>query len=247
LLQQPAAGGAVPAFGDGDSVEWSLHSGLGQTYPVTGEGGRPATLRFVGLLAGSIFQSELLVAQDQFRRLYPSVAGARYFLLDVPPGREPAVASALRATLGDLGLQVRTTREVLDSYLRVQNTYLSMFLALGGLGVLLGTVGMVTVLLRSALERRAEFALLLATGFDRRDLARLLVLENAGLLVAGVVLGAVAALVAVAPQLASPTASPQWATPAALLAGIIALGLGACWAAARVAIRGNLLAALREE
>jgi len=247
LLQQPAGEEPIPAFGDEASVTWSLHSGLGKTWSVTEEGGRAAELQFTGLLSGSIFQGELLVAEGQFRKLYPSVAGPRYFLLDVPPGRETAVAQALRSTLGDLGLEVRTTREVLDSYMRVQNTYLSMFVALGGLGVLLGTIGMVTVLLRSALERRAEFALMLATGFDRRDLARLLVRENAALLVAGVVLGTVAALVAVAPQLLSPLAQPQWVQPAALLAGIIALGLAACWAAARVAIKGNLLAALREE
>ncbi len=237
----------IPAFGDEASVTWSLHSGLGKTLSVAGEGDRAATLRFVGLLSGSIFQSELLVSEEHFRQLYPSVPGPRYFLLEVPPGREEAVAEALRRNLGDLGLEVRTTREVLDSYLRVQNTYLSMFVALGGLGVLLGTVGMVTVLLRSALERRSEFALLLATGFGRRDLTRLLVLENGALLMAGVLLGTDAALVAVAPQLAAPTAQPQWVQPAVLLAAIVALGLTACWAAARMAVQGNLLVALREE
>ena len=247
MLERQLPDETVPALGDTASVTWSLHSGMGKPWPVTGEGDRAATLRFVGLLAGSIFQSELLVAEDQFRKLYPSVSGPRYFLLDVPAGRETAVAQALRSNLGDLGVEVRTTPEVLDAYLRVQNTYLSMFVALGGLGVLLGTVGVVTVLLRSALERRAEFALMLATGFTRRDLARLLVLENAVLLVAGVLLGTVAGLVAVAPQLASPLAQPQWAQPAGLLVGTIALGLAACWLAAHGAIRGNLLAALREE
>ncbi len=239
--------GTIPALGDTASVTWSLHSGLGKTWPVTGEGGRAATLRFTGLLADSLFQSELLVAEAELRQLYPSVAGPRYFLLEVPPGREAIVADTLRAALGDLGVQVRTTREVLDSYLRVQNTYLSMFVALGGLGVLLGTIGLVTVLLRSALERRGEFALMLATGFREGDLARLLVLENAMLLVAGVLLGTLAGLLAVAPQLASPLAQPAWEQPLALLVAILALGLAACWAAAHGAVRGPLLAALREE
>jgi len=47
------------------------------------------------------------------------------------------------------------------------------FLALGGLGVILGTVGVVVVVLRSALERRGEFALMLAVGFEHRHLGSL--------------------------------------------------------------------------
>ena len=143
------------------------------------------------------------MSEENFRRAFPDTAEPRYFLLDVPKGREEALARSLRENLGRQGVEVRTTREILNNFIGVQNTYLSMFLALGGLGVIMGTFGLVAVLLRGALERRGEFALMLAQGFGRRDLAWLLAAENAGLLVAGLALGGVCALVAVAPEMAS--------------------------------------------
>jgi ABC-type antimicrobial peptide transport system permease subunit len=221
---------------------------LGQEYTVRDERGKPVRLRFVGLPPGSLFAGELLVSEDNFRRLYPSVRGPRYFLIAVPPGGPVAeIAQALRATLGDLGLEVQTTADLLNAYARVQNTYLSMFLALGGLGMLLGTVGMVTVVLRGALERRGEFAVMLATGWRSAQLVTLLVLENAGLLALGLGLGAACALVAVLPQIWAPIYRPHWAGPVGLLVGMVALGVSACALAARASVRGNLLEALREE
>lgn len=247
LLRQSAADEAIPAFGDADTVRWSLDSSLGKTYTVPDGSGRPARLRFVGVIPASIFASELLVAQDHFKRLFPGVEAPTYFLIATPAGKEEQVAQVLRVTLGDRGLEVRSTREVLNSFLRVQNTYLMMFLALGGLGLLLGSVGLVVVLLRNALERRAEFALMLATGFERNRLARILLLENAGLLLAGLFWGTLSALVAVAPQILSVESRVAWGALALVLTGIVVVGLVVSTIAAPMAVRGNLLEALREE
>jgi ABC-type lipoprotein release transport system permease subunit len=247
LLEAPPADDTIPAFGDAASVRWTLHSGLGKDYAMPGPDGRLITVRFAGLLPGSIFARELLVSEDSLRRLFPSVTAPSYFLIDAPPGKEHEVAEVLRRNLGDLGLQVRTTREVLNEFIQVQNTYLSMFLALGGLGLLLGTVGLVTVLLRSALERRREMALMLATGLDRAGLARLLLIENGGLLLAGLLAGAASALVAVAPHLASAESQVNWTALGAVLAGILLVGLATCTAAVYSVVRGNLVPALRQE
>lgn len=245
-LQQPAGEGAIPTFGDADSVMWSLHSGLGKVYE-TEASARPVKLRFDGLLPGSIFARELLISESNFRRLHPTVATPSYFLIETPQGQEQAVAEALRRDLGDLGLQVKTTAEVLAEFSAVQNTYLSMFLALGGMGLLLGTVGIVTVIMRSVLERRRELALMAATGFDHKQLTRLLLLEHGGLLVAGLVVGTVAALVAVAPQLRQAQAAVNWPTLLAMLLAVLVVGLAASVLAVRTALRGSLLEALRSE
>ncbi len=246
LLGEGATESGVPTFGDQASVTWQIHSGLGRDYAITTPAGE-ANLRFVGLLSGSIFQSDLLIAEDELQRLYPEVDGPSYFLIDAPKGREQAVADALRSALGEMGVQVRSTREVLNEYIGVQNTYLVMFLALGGLGLLLGTIGLVAVVLRSAFERRAEFALMLATGFVRANLTRLLVVENAGLLAAGMAAGTLTALIAVAPHLASAQANVNWSALIAVLAAILVVGLAACVAGARAAVRGRLIDALRTE
>ncbi|MFQ6130777.1 MAG: FtsX-like permease family protein [Armatimonadota bacterium] len=247
LLRAPTTDDAIPVFGDAASVRWTLHSGLGKTYAMPGPDGRLIALRFEGLLPGSIFARELLVSEHSFRRLFPSITAPSYFLIDVPPGREDQVAEVLRRNLGELGLQVRTTREVLNEFIAVQNTYLSMFLALGGLGLVLGTVGLVAVLLRSALERRREMALMLATGFDRPRLAHLLLVENGGLLLAGLLAGTASALVAVSPHLASAESRVNWTALSAVLAGILAAGLATCATAAYGVVRANLVPALRQE
>ncbi len=238
----------VSVFCDADSVMWSLHSHLGGELYLRDSSAKYGThAQYDGLLPGSIFAGELLIAEQHLRRLFPDVTIPRYFLIETPRDKEQAVADALRRTLGDFGLEVRGTRELLNAYIGVQNTYLATFLALGGLGLLLGTLGLTAVLLRNAFERRREFALLLATGFTRDDLTRLLLLENAGLLLAGLLCGIISALTATAPHLASVQAKVNWGALTAVLVAILTVGLGSCTLAARAAVRGNLLAALREE
>jgi hypothetical protein len=245
-LSHAPQGPAIGCLGDADSVEWTLHSGLGKVYALN-LAGQTVNLRFIGLLPGSIFAGELLVNEKDFRSLYPQIAQPSYFLIRTPAGQEQAVAEALRRDLGDLGLQVQTTGEVLGEFRRVQNTYLSMFLALGGLGLLLGTLGMVTVILRSVLERRRELGLLTALGFDQAQLSRLLLLEHGGLLVGGLLVGTVAALLAVSPQLIGAQAAINWPALLGTLLAVLAVGLLACLAAVRVALRENLLEGLRRE
>lgn len=242
LLEQTDPNGAVPAFGDAASVKWTLHSGLGEIYTI------PAgNLQFVGLLPGSIFARELLVSEASFRRLFPAVTAPSYFLIATPPGREGAVTEVLRRNLGDLGLQVRTTRRVLNEFIRVQNTYLSMFLALGGLGLLLGTVGLGATLVRSALERRRELALMTAVGYTRPTVGRVLLMENGGLLVTGLLWGTVSALVAVAPHLVSAGSQVNWAALVGVLAAVLVVGLATCVVAVRAVLRAELVPALRRE
>ena len=67
----------------------------------------------------------------------------------------------------------------------------------GGLGLLLGSVGLGVVVLRNVLERRNELAVLLAVGFRRGAIKRLVVHEHGALLLAGLGLGVLAAVVAV--------------------------------------------------
>jgi ABC-type antimicrobial peptide transport system permease subunit len=129
----------------------------------------------------------------------------------------------------------------------VQNTYLSTFQSLGGLGLLLGTFGLATVQLRNVLERRGELALLRATGFRRRRLGELVMLENTALLCFGLGTGILAALVAILPNLLRGDASIPWLSLAGTLALVLAAGSLAGLAAVRSALQAPLLEALRGE
>ena len=57
-------------------------------------------------------------------------------------------------------MEFRSTLDRLQDLQRVENTYLSIFQGLGGLGLLLGTAGLAVVIARNVMERAREFALL---------------------------------------------------------------------------------------
>ncbi|HKQ61716.1 MAG TPA: FtsX-like permease family protein, partial [Candidatus Polarisedimenticolaceae bacterium] len=237
--------GVIPAIGDANSVQWILHLGLGQELPLEDERGQPLRLRIVGLFQGSLFQSELIVSERQFLAHFPSRSGYGYFLIDAPPAARATVAAALERGLERFGFDVTPAADKLAGYLAVENTYLSTFQVLGGLGLLLGTVGLAIVLLRNVLERRGELAMLRACGFPRRRLARMVLAENTFLLASGVALGSLAALATVAPRLA--TIAVPWASLAGMLALVLGTGTLASVLAVRSALRAALVPALREE
>ena len=117
---------------------------------------------------------------SNFLKMFPDVGGYRYFLIEpnakLTDAEVATVSRALESTLSADGFDVVDAQEQLAGFLAVQNTYLSTFQSLGALGLLLGTVGLAVVQLRSVLERRGELALMRAGGFRARRLVEMVVL-----------------------------------------------------------------------
>ena len=253
LLEEPVPGPTegkgtvIPAFADAASARWILKMGLGDEIEVQNKNGETVRLRLVGLIANSIFAGEILIGQQQFEKHFVGGSSYQFFLVRTPPEKERAVEKELEDNLGKLGITITRTADELAQYAQVQNTYLATFRTLGGLGLLLGTLGVVTVLLRGVVERRSQLALMLALGFRRWTLVSMVALENGMLLVVGLVVGTVAALVAVAPHLASTVADVRWGSLVAILAACLVIGLVFCLGAAAGSVRSELLNALRSE
>jgi hypothetical protein len=260
LLNTTLPGGKVPVIGDMNTLLYSLHKQVGDEIPVPDAAHPEYALSIVGMLDGSVLQGVLLMSEENFQRLYPQRAGYQYFLIG---DRQPAngqgggeqiagedfqlISNTLESKLAPYGLDAEPVAERLAAFLAVQNTYLSTFLALGGLGLLLGTFGLATVMLRNVLERRAELALFRAVGFRRGGLAWLVVCENAFLLVWGLVAGTVSALLAMTPHLANVGADVPWGAAGMLLGCVFASGMAAALFAVIEAVRTPILATLRGE
>jgi ABC-type lipoprotein release transport system permease subunit len=244
LLEKELPGGAVPAIADANSMTYVLHRRLGEDIVLNAGGPQPVRLRLVAALADSILQGELIIAEKHFVRLFPGLPGFRFFLLDAPPA---APADALAGALSDYGIEVVSTRERLDTYHRVENTYLSTFQTLGGLGLVLGTLGLAVVLWRNVLEQRRELALLRAVGYRPGHLAALVLAENIFLLLAGLLSGTLAAMVAIAPALAGRGGHWPLVSWGLLLPGVLIVGLGASALAVAAAVRLPILSVLRSE
>jgi hypothetical protein len=242
-----AGTGYVPAAADASSAQWILKMALGDEVTVTGEDGADVRLRLAGMLEPGVFAAELLVGEDAFLEHFGGESGYRRFLIRTPAGEQDAVRGALVEQLGELGMTVDRTADILAGFARVQNTYLATFQTLGGLGLLLGTFGVVAVVLRAIVERRRELAVLQAVGLPRPRIAAMLALENVFLLALGVAVGTVAALVAVAPHLSEAEARADWGQLAGTLAICVLAGATSCALAAAVALRRELLPALRSE
>ena len=126
----------------------------------------------------------------------------------------------------------------------MQNTYLLIFQVLGGLGLLLGSVGLGMVVLRNALERRSELAIASAVGFSPSSIRKLVWSEHGLLLGLGLASGVLAALVAVLPGAAPGGLSMD----VALFVLAVALsGAVWVWLATLAATRGPLLNALQND
>jgi ABC-type antimicrobial peptide transport system permease subunit len=132
-------------------------------------------------------------------------------------------------------------------YMAVQNTYLSTFQTLGGLGLLLGVFGLAAVMMRSIWERRGELALLRALGFRAKKLYQISMLEHATLLLAGLAAGVFSALVAVGPHAMSKPDEIPWASLAGTIVLVFVAGLAAGAICIRSTLKTPLLAALRRE
>jgi ABC-type lipoprotein release transport system permease subunit len=247
LLDQEMTDGAVPVIADANSMTYVLHLKLGDEFVLDRGGAEPVRLRLVAALADSVFQGELLMSEKNFLRLFPEQEGYRLFLLDVAQERAQEAATALEEQLSDFGFDVTSTAERLAAFHRVENTYLSTFQTLGGLGLVLGTLGLATVLLRNVIERRRELALLRAMGYNSAHFRLMVIAENAFLLFCGLATGTLAALLAIAPALASRGGGVSVASIVLLLLVVLVTGLAASVLATAAALRSPLLPALRSE
>jgi ABC-type antimicrobial peptide transport system permease subunit len=244
---QSGAGNEVPAIGDANSIQWALHQNVGDTIDYSDESERTFKLHLVGAIANSMLQGNLIIDEADFVKLFPRESGYKMFLIDAPTNKVAQVSEKLSRALQDVGLQIIPAVERLNAFNAVQNTYLGTFQMLGGLGLLLGSAGLAIVVLRNMLERRGELALLVAVGFTRRSLEKLTLLEHGALLVLGLGLGILSALVAVLPALLTPGKSLPHLSLSVTLAAVFINGLFWTWAATRLALRGDLLQALRNE
>jgi putative ABC transport system permease protein len=225
LLTTPQPDDTVPVIADDNTATYILHLAVGQSLDVPDVAGRTRRLKLVATLSNSVFQSELLMAESSFRQLFPAQDGFGVVLVDCPGAQQQEVRRALNTQLNEFAVDVEPTAQRLAQFLEIQNTYLSTFQALGALGLMLGTVGLAVVLVRTVLERKAELALLASIGFRKSDRIRLVLSENVFLLVLGLVAGTLCAVIGIIPAVARSSAGINVGSLAATLLAVLLIGI----------------------
>ncbi len=245
LTSRKLEAGRVPAIGDENSLRWILHHNPEDDFIVQDEFGKPLSLE-LETVSDSLFQSQLIISESNFTRYFPSQSGYQFFLIKTPPDLREETAQVLEKTLVDYGFDLTSASDRLASYRAVENTYISTFQSLGGLGVLLGTFGLALILFRNIIERRGELATLRAFGFRRQLLSRMLFLESCFLLTVGMFIGIVAGLLAILGSQGHLPSFP-WLSLTITLLLIFGFGIIANAVAVAVALRSPLLKMLKSE
>jgi ABC-type lipoprotein release transport system permease subunit len=245
-LERRADDKTVPAIADVASLQWALKKKVGDTLELQDGQGKPFQVRIVGAVAQGMLQGNLIIDEREFSRLFPAESGYRVLLVDAPAARRDLIRANLSRALEDTGLSLTPTVDRLNRFNAVQNTYIGTFQVLGGLGLLLGSIGLGIVVLRNVHERRGEIAIFRAVGFDSGTVRSLILREHVVLVVLGLGLGCLSAAIAVAPMLTNGTGLP-WSTLVPTLAAVALNGLFFTWIATRHACRGVVIDALRGE
>ena len=144
-------------------------------------------------------------------------------------------------------IELTRTSDRLAQFYSITNTYLTVFMFLGGLGIIIGTLGLGIVLMRNILERRSEIALLLSVGFLKKKVFKLIFLENIFLLILGIVIGIFSAIIGILPSIISPSYSIPGYFVMILVVIVLLSGMIWIYFPARNATRSNLIKSLRKE
>lgn len=227
VLDDDFEDGTIPAIADQTVIQWGLGMKVGDILLYQNELGDTLRLKLVAGTTPSIFQGFVIISNKHFLENYPTSSGSNLFLVDGNPENEKAIAEELQSVFRDYGWEMESTAKRLVEFYSVTNTYLSIFLALGTLGLILGTIGLAVILARTILERRREIAVMQALGFQLTSIFKILIHEYLLLLVVGVLIGFITAVIATLPAFLSSNADTSFSTVAYVVALI--LGNGIVW------------------
>lgn len=224
-LNQELGPDLIPGIADQTVIQWSLLKKVGDTLWYTGQGGEEFGIILIGGTAASVFQGSLLISEKHFLKHFAASSGSRVMLAARGSQGLEAALNELNMNLRDYGLEIQDTRARLAEFSTINNTYLSIFLLLGALGLLVGTIGLGIVLARNTQDRHGEIALGRAVGLPRRLIFSSIAGQFALLMIAGILIGAVSAIIAVLPGITSPGAEVQIGYLLGIMGIIMANGL----------------------
>jgi putative ABC transport system permease protein len=201
LQKELKPGEPIPVIAEQNSAMFMLKTMLGGVFEIQDENGTPVKVRLVAMIQDSVFQSELLMADTSFRKLFPHQEGYRLFLINPQSVESKTVSSTLQKGFRNHGFSVTKAADKVAQYQAVVGAYLTTFQLLGGFALLLAILGLGVVILRGVWERTGEMALLRAVGYRSSALQELVLAETVLVLAVGLGIGIGAALLSVLPSL----------------------------------------------
>jgi putative ABC transport system permease protein len=186
-----------PALIDETVLTWGLMMKVGDTLKYKNDNGKTVCLQLIGTLENSIFQGNILIDRNLFRDIWPGITGSEVVLLQVNDNEKDAVGNMLSQALHEYGVKVSATNDRLKQFNVVTDTYLTIFLMLGGLGLLLGIMSFIIVVRKNLAMRKAEIELYATLGYTKNRIRNILNRENMIVPLYAIITGVVNSLVGV--------------------------------------------------
>lgn len=217
------SGEDLPALVDETTLMWVLKKQVGDRLTYQDEWGQDFSVTIAGVVKDSIFQGSLLVDEQKLLQKYPSIGGYQLFLCS-----DPDAQADLQKATADLGGKVTSTRDRLAAFHEVENTYITIFNVLGGLGMILGSVGVGVVTARNLIERKPEFEILEKLGISKSLRESIVKHEVRSMIIWGLGLGFAASLIAIIPVIGGTIGALDlvWMVALVILMALIANFIG---------------------
>jgi ABC-type lipoprotein release transport system permease subunit len=227
----------IQAIADTNVIIWILGKKVGETIEIRGENGSKCKLQFTGGIAPSVFQGYVLIPKNAYKNLFPSSNESRVVLVKCSKKKINSVEKALNEGLSGLGVKIERCSKRVNRFLTVENTYLTIFLILGGLGMIIGSAGFGIVTIKNITDRKNEFTIMHALGYNKQLLVRIITIEHIYLIIMGALSGGAAAGIAVIPALISARTPIPWGIVSVISASTLFIGILSIYTAAHCMVK----------
>lgn len=161
---------------DQESLIWSLMRSVGDTLFYQNGSGKEVPVVIAGTYPTGIFHGNAILSKEDFRLLWPKESGIGVLLVKSP---QPELAGEILATaMSEYGLNIQTVEERIKMFFEVTETYLIIFLTLGGLGLVLGIFSLIILVRKNLTAQHAAILQYRAMGFSEVTIRDALLREN---------------------------------------------------------------------
>ena len=180
---------------DQEALMWSLKKSVGDTLYYQNDRSENVPVVIAGTYPTGIFHGNAIMSAEDFRRLWPKESGVEVLLMKSSHPDE--AAEILSTAMSEYGLNVQTVEERIKMFFEVTETYLIIFLTLGGLGLLLGIFSLMIIVRKNLTAQAATIRQYRAMGFSEPLIGQLLLRENLLVPLYAVAVGATGSIISI--------------------------------------------------
>ncbi len=180
---------------DQEALTWSLMKSVGDTLYYQNGKGESVPVVIAGTYPTGLFHGNAIMSSEDFRRLWPKESGVEVLL--VQSSRPDEAIDILSTAMSEYGLHIQSVEERIRMFFEVTETYLIIFLTLGGLGLLLGIFSLIIIVRKNLTAQTSTIQQYRAMGFSEKLIGRLLLRENLLIPFYAICIGAIGSVISI--------------------------------------------------